>query len=135
MITLEELGNIIIRLTIHDENFMADLLESASLAGDRLLPDDLDKLKIWAGMARVLRRTLSSEGKSVDPSTVFPQRSPATLLRGARNRKDLTQQQLADLCGIARHHISEMENGKRTIGKQNARKLGEVLGVDPRVFL
>ncbi len=71
----------------------------------------------------------------VYPAMVFPQRSPGTLLRGARNRENLTQQQLAEMCGIARHHISEMESSKRTIGKQNARKLGAALGVDPRLFL
>lgn len=70
----------------------------------------------------------------VDPSVVFPHRSPATLLRGARHREGLTQQQLATLCAISRHHISEMESGNRTIDKHNAHKLGEVLHVDARMF-
>ena len=43
--------------------------------------------------------------------------------------------QLAEATGIPRRHISDMENGKRPIGKQNARKLTEVLNVDPRRFL
>lgn len=60
---------------------------------------------------------------------------PATMLKGARYREDLTQEQLAEATGIPRRHISEMENGKRPIGKQNARKLAEVLNVDPRRFL
>ncbi len=71
----------------------------------------------------------------VSSSAVFPNRSPATLLRGIRNREGLTQQQLSAMCGIARHHISEMENGKRAVGKRNAEKLGESLNVDPRLFL
>jgi DNA-binding XRE family transcriptional regulator len=71
----------------------------------------------------------------VAPSTVFPERRPGTLLRGSRNREGLTQLELAEKCGISRHHISEMESGKRTIGKQNAAKLGSVLNVDPRLFL
>ena len=89
--------------------------------------------------AEAIKKYLVSQGctleELVDPATVFPQRSPGTLLRGARNRENLTQQRLADMCSISRHHISEMESGKRTIGKQNARKLGEALGVDPRLFL
>ena len=89
--------------------------------------------------AEAVKKYLVSQGctleEFVDPATVFPQRSPGTLLRGARNRENLTQQRLADMCGISRHHISEMENGKRTIGRQNARKLGEALGIDPRLFL
>lgn len=61
--------------------------------------------------------------------------SPAAMLRGARYREDMTQEQLAKATGIPRRHISEMENNKRPIGKQNARKLAEVLNVDPRRFL
>lgn len=60
---------------------------------------------------------------------------PATMLKGARYREDMTQEELAKAAGIPRRHISEMENGKRPIGKQNARKLAEALKVDYRAFL
>ncbi|MBI4799663.1 MAG: helix-turn-helix transcriptional regulator [Desulfarculus sp.] len=59
---------------------------------------------------------------------------PGVFLAGARYREGLTQAQLAEATGIPRRHISEMEGGKRPIGKQNARKLGEALKVDPRRF-
>ena len=101
-----------------------------------------------AGMFRVvcpverveaIKQYLISEGcaleEFVSPAAVFPNRSPATLLRGARNREGFTQQQLASMCAISRHHISEMETGRRNIGKRNAAKLGEALNVDPRLFL
>ncbi len=60
---------------------------------------------------------------------------PATLLRGARYREGLTQQQLSDMTGIPKRHISEMENGKRPIGKHNARRLAAALHIDPRRLL
>ena len=60
---------------------------------------------------------------------------PAIFLAGARYREGLTQMELAERSGIARRHISEMENAKRPIGKQNARKLAEVLNIDPRRLL
>lgn len=60
---------------------------------------------------------------------------PGVFLSGARYREGLTQVQLSERTGIPRRHISEMEHGRRPIGKQNARKLGEALGVDPRRFL
>ncbi len=60
---------------------------------------------------------------------------PATMLRGARYREDMTQVQLAEATGIPRRHISDMENGRRPIGKQAARKFADVLRVDYRVFL
>jgi ribosome-binding protein aMBF1 (putative translation factor) len=56
-------------------------------------------------------------------------------LRGSRNKEDLSQKELADAIGISQHHISEMENGKRPIGKAMAKRLSEVLKVDYRIFL
>ncbi|MDR0239211.1 MAG: helix-turn-helix transcriptional regulator [Deltaproteobacteria bacterium] len=60
---------------------------------------------------------------------------PATFLRGARGRENLTQKLLSELSGIPIRHISEMESGKRPIGKKNARLLGKALNADPRLFL
>jgi transcriptional regulator with XRE-family HTH domain len=60
---------------------------------------------------------------------------PSVFLSGARYREDLTQAELSNRTGIPRRHISEMENGKRPIGKQNARKLADALNVAPRRFL
>ncbi|NCC85676.1 MAG: XRE family transcriptional regulator [Clostridia bacterium] len=42
---------------------------------------------------------------------------------------------MAKATGIPRRHISEMENNKRTIGKERAKRMAEVLNVDYRVFL
>lgn len=60
---------------------------------------------------------------------------PGVLLSGARYRENLTQVQLSEKTGIHRRHLSEMENGKRPIGKKNARLLAEVLNIDPRHLL
>jgi plasmid maintenance system antidote protein VapI len=37
--------------------------------------------------------------------------------------------------GISQAHISEMEHGRRPIGKEMARRLAKLLKVDYRVFL
>jgi DNA-binding XRE family transcriptional regulator len=60
---------------------------------------------------------------------------PGRMLRAARTREDLTQTQLAQLTGIPQRHLSEMEHGKRAIGKERAKKLAEVLHVNYRMFL
>lgn len=60
---------------------------------------------------------------------------PGVALLGARTKEDITQKQLSQLTGIPQGHISEMENGKRTIGKKRAKVLGDALGVSYRVFL
>lgn len=60
---------------------------------------------------------------------------PGVALAGARFREGLTQKDLSEKTGIPIRHISEMENAKRPIGKQNARKLADALGVGYRIFL
>ena len=57
------------------------------------------------------------------------------MLRGARFKADLTQKLLAEKLGVKPHHISEMEHGKRTIGKAMAKRLASVLSVNYKVFL
>ena len=56
-------------------------------------------------------------------------------IRGGRGKEGLTQKQLADRIGVAQHHISEMENGKRIIGVVSAKKLATALHCDHRRLL
>jgi ribosome-binding protein aMBF1 (putative translation factor) len=69
----------------------------------------------------------------------YPECSEAQLigkaLAGARYREGLTQIALSKLTGIPQRHISEMENGKRTIGKEMAKRLGKALNIGYKVFL
>ena len=60
---------------------------------------------------------------------------PGVALAGARAKEGLTQQELAHLTGIPQRHISEMENGKRRIGKIRAKRLAKVLNIGYKVFL
>lgn len=66
---------------------------------------------------------------------VFPGLHPGSAIRGLRLREGLTQEQLARLLGIKRTNLSEMENGKRPIGKNMAKRLAQVLKTDYKVFL
>ena len=52
-----------------------------------------------------------------------------------RHRADFTQVMLAKKLGIRQHHLSEMEHNKRSIGKELAKKLADVLNCDYRKFL
>ena len=56
-------------------------------------------------------------------------------LAGARGKEGFSQRQLAALTGIPQRHISEMEHGKRPIGKAHAKLLAKTLKVDYRVLL
>lgn len=58
-----------------------------------------------------------------------------TLIRGCRVRDGLTQNELARKLNIRQAHISEMEHGKRVVGKNLAHKLAKVFNTDYRLFL
>ena len=60
---------------------------------------------------------------------------PGVMLRGARAKESLTQSELARRLGIPQSNISEMESGRRPIGKAMAKRLAKVLNVGYRVFL
>ena len=76
-----------------------------------------------------------AESESVPWEGVYPGFNGSVALRGARKREALTQKDLAHLVGVSQTHISEMEHGKRPIGKDMARRLAKVLKVNYRVFL
>ena len=60
---------------------------------------------------------------------------PGVCLAGSRLKEGMTQKRLSELTGIPQSHISEMENGKRPIGKKRAKILAKVLNVGYKVFL
>jgi DNA-binding XRE family transcriptional regulator len=58
-----------------------------------------------------------------------------SVIRGFRAREDMTQIQLARKLGVTQGDLSKMENGKRPIGKEMARRLAKVFSTDCRVFI
>jgi DNA-binding XRE family transcriptional regulator len=65
----------------------------------------------------------------------FVESHPGVVLRGLRYRDGLNQGELAEKIGINQSHISEMENGKRPIGKTIARKFAKVFKTSYKLFL
>ena len=60
---------------------------------------------------------------------------PGVCLAGARRKEGLTQKQLAEMAGVSQGNISEMECGKRPIGKNMAKRLAKILKVGYKIFL
>jgi len=56
-------------------------------------------------------------------------------IRGFRLRDELTQKQLAEKLKIKQTHVSEMENGKRTVGKEIAHRMAKLFKTSYRLFL
>lgn len=60
---------------------------------------------------------------------------PGAILQGARHKEGFTQVELAKKLKVTQADLSNMEHGRRPIGKQMAKRLAKVLDVDYRVFL
>ena len=58
-----------------------------------------------------------------------------SVIRGCRSRDDLSQFELAKKLGIPQSDVSQMENGKRPIGKKMAIRLAKIFKTNYRVFL
>jgi predicted transcriptional regulator len=81
-----------------------------------------------AGRADAVARAIEEAvADSVPAEEVFPGSTPGSILRGARGLREMTQAELAARVGVRASHISDMERGRRPIGKAMAKKLGEAL--------
>lgn len=100
-------------------------------------------IRVPAENVAAIRELLKSAGHGLDISErvlfptdeVFPDSHPGKILRGLRTREDMTQAQLAVKIGLRPHHISEMEHGKRVIGKAMAKKIAGVLNASYKLLL
>lgn len=95
----------------------------------RMIRSTLDQ---YLAEDRVSAKTIHDETKQRHGDAY---RTPGYYLRLYRQRAELTQVELANKTGIRQHHLSEMENNKRMLGKANAKKLADALNCDYRKLL
>lgn len=98
------------------------------------------KAKVTPKVLDAILRLLGGGKKSFSLEEVFPEmkdpaKRAAAALRGFRSRDGLTQVALAKRLDVTQGDISQMESGRRAIGKGMAMRLAKVFGVDYRVFL
>lgn len=98
-----------------------------------LISEAIEKILNLAGMS--LQNTEENDGNLYSIEEVFPDFHIGHALRGLRSREGLTQKQLAEMIGVKPSHIFEMENGKRSIGKNMAKRLAKALRTEYKVFL
>ncbi len=61
--------------------------------------------------------------------------TPGGNLRTYRQMQKMTQSELAEKLGIVKQNVSNMENGKRTISKDMAKKLAKIFRTSPARFI
>ena len=122
----------------------AALVAAATLSNryisDRFLPDKaIDLVDEAASRLRIENDSLPAELDTIRREIMRLEIEQQALKKetdsGSKQQLDKCEKQLAELTGIPQSHISEMENGKRTIGKERAKRLGKALNITYRVFL
>ena len=76
---------------------------------------------------------VSSEKVFADLENKFTK--AGVLLKGLRGREGLTQVQFARKIHVTQANLSNMENGRRPIGKQIAKRIEKIFKVNYRYFL
>ena len=95
----------------------------------------IEHLLVLANIQYSIRTASADDTETVALEEAFPDLHSGSAIRGLRYREELTQAQLAEKIGVKRHHISEMETGKRPIGKEMAKRLARALKTDYKLFL
>ena len=85
--------------------------------------------------AKIKTKSMSTPWREVFKDEIKKYSEAGLMLRGSRYKAEMTQKNVADALGISQNHISEMENGKRTIGKVMALRFAKLFKTDYRKFL
>lgn len=78
--------------------------------------------------------------ETVSPEEVFSdlikkRGKPGATLRGVRGREGMTQIAFAKAIAVTQANLSAMENGRRAIGKEIAKRVAKKFGFDYRILL
>jgi DNA-binding XRE family transcriptional regulator/predicted DNA-binding antitoxin AbrB/MazE fold protein len=73
--------------------------------------------------------------EEVFPNLKDPSKYPMITFRGIRSKMGLTQNELAEKLKLAQADVSNIENGKRSIGKALAKRIEKEFKIDYRRFL
>ncbi len=92
-------------------------------------------------VVRVLEKcALKKEEANIPADTLFldldkKHTRPGAVLQGARHKSGLTQVELAKQIGVTQADLSNMEHGRRPIGRAMAKRLSKALNIGYKVFL
>ena len=114
------------------EQLIQSLQEAIEIAKGKM---DKSKYQVYTPTPSGKDKKEIDDDKLYTIEEVFGEITPGDCMRGLRAKEDLTQKQLAEKLGVRPHHISEMENGRRAISVQMAKKIQSIFGIGYKTFL
>jgi DNA-binding XRE family transcriptional regulator len=98
----------------------------------------VDKYILADDQAKKRKKKAKSSAESIE--TIFQKLDqkytrPGALLKGLRLREGLLQIQFAKKINVTQANLSNMENGRRPIGKIIAKRIEKIFGANYRYFL
>lgn len=95
----------------------------------------VQNLKLIGKFKKQIQKTFS-----VEPEEVFAQLNAkygkaSALLKAVRLREGLSQIQFAAAIRVTQGDLSKMEQGKRSIGKEIAQRIGKKFGINPNLLI
>jgi DNA-binding XRE family transcriptional regulator len=122
--------------TLHTDNSQtAEIILTVPVNKTPAITEAIAGMFRFAGYEITIPTQEFDDDKLYSIEEVFPDRSPAKILRGARLTFELDQTELAEKLGIKQSRLSEMETGKRPISRKMAAKLGKVFDMPPKTFI
>ncbi len=114
----------------------------SGLTKERITDGFVDlSFRVPSGKAELAKRVMAAliqeeqDDDAQDIEDVLGPTTPGAALRGYRYREGLTQKDLAAKVGASAQNISDMESGRRVIGKDMAQRLGAALNAPWRRLL
>ncbi|AUX79308.1 transcriptional regulator HipB-like protein (plasmid) [Sinorhizobium fredii] len=102
-------------------------MQSSNIGAQQLgFPKPLSHLPGEQHSERTKART---EGKRREATEIVSPGDLGSIVRTAREARKLSQQEFADLAGVGRRFISELENGKATLEFQRVLKVAHAAGI------
>ncbi len=89
----------------------------------------LDKYKVTD------KKSETESVESVFGDLIAQYGEPAVILKGLRTKEGLSQIDFAKKIGISQQNLSAMENGRRSIGREMAKRIAKKFGIDYRLLL
>jgi DNA-binding XRE family transcriptional regulator len=96
----------------------------------------VDAIRGMLPLAGLKVRRINEDGDEVfSAKEVFPDGSPAMLLRGLRGKEGLTPAEIAERLGVSQNMVSDMECGRRPISLKMAKRISEEFKTSYEGFL